>query len=240
MAEVIFRTIAGGRMDRFKDWKKGEGRLSRNGYILYFLAPGAALLAATWLALTIAPQVFLSGISSMFLALPWVVYLATADGQNIRRYHDIGHSGRWYRVLRPGLVGLPVLALILNFVLPAHMAMAGDMQALVYMMGQDMNGFSFGPIPTALFALTLAGVAYNAIYLSVMPGQAGPNEYGPDPNGGVTLPGFDAAAPQSAENDPVKRALTDYQARQTKQARPAAMVTQVRPAPGGTFGKRRV
>ncbi len=83
--------------------------------------------------------------------------------------------------------GLPVLALILNFVLPAHMAMAGDVQALVYMMGQDMNGFSFGPIPTALFALTLAGVAYNAIYLSVMPGQAGPNEYGPDPNGGVAL-----------------------------------------------------
>lgn len=216
-------------MDAFRDWKRGEGRLSRKGYILYFLVPGAALLAATWLTFTIWPQV-LSGATAMFMALPWVVYLATADGQNIRRYHDIGHSGRWYRVLRPGLVVLPVLALILNFVLPAHMAMAGDMQALAYMIGQDMNGFSFGPIPTALFALTLAGVAYNAIYLSVMPGQAGPNEYGPDPNGGATLPGFEAAPP-SADNDPVKRALADYQARQAKAARPAAMVTQVRPSP---------
>lgn len=226
-------------MDRLKDWKRGDGRLSRKGYVLYFLAPGVGLLAATWLVFTMAPQV-LNGASAMFLALPWVVYLATADGQNIRRYHDIGHSGRWYRVLRPGLVGLPVLALILNFVLPAHMAMAGDMQALVYMMGQDMNGFSFGPIPTALFALTLAGVAYNAIYLSVMPGQAGPNQYGADPNGSVALPGFDAA-PHVAEDDPVKRALADYQARQAKQTRPAAMVTQVRPTPSGAaFGKKRV
>ena len=224
-------------MDWIRDWKRGEGRLSRKGYILYFLAPGVGLLVATWLVFTMAPQV-LNGASAMFLALPWVIYLTTADGQNIRRYHDIGHSGRWYRVLRPGLVVLPVLALILNFVLPAHMAMAGDMQALAYMIGQDLNGFSFGPIPTALFALTLTGVVYNAIYLSVMQGQAGPNEYGPDPNGGVALPGFEAAQP-SADSDPVKRALADYQARLAREARPAAMVTQVRPSPGGTFGRKR-
>lgn len=222
-------------MNTFNDWKSGEGRLSQKGYALYFLAPGAALIIATWLAFTFAPALFGSS-GSIALILPWMLFLALADGQNIRRYHDIGHSGRLYRLLRPLVVVLPLLALFLNFVLPAHMAMAGDMQALAYMIGQDMNGFSFGPIPMALFGLTLAGMVYNVGYLAMMPGMQGPNDHGPDPRSGVSLPGF--AKPAVAEtDDPVKRALAQYQAQQ----KPVApMVTTMRNSPtGASFGRKR-
>lgn len=223
-------------MNAFNSWKSGEGRLSQKGYALYFLAPGAALIVATWLAFTFAPGL-LGGSGAMILAVPWVLFLTLTDGQNIRRYHDIGHSGRLYRLLRPLVVVLPLLALFLNFVLPAHMAMAGDMQALAYMIGQDLNGFSFGPIPMALFGLTLAGMIYNVVYLAVMPGMQGPNDHGPDPRSGVSLPGFAKAETVEAD-DPVKRALAQYQAQQQKPAAP--MVTPMRNGPAGaSFGRKR-
>ena len=230
-------------MNSFKAWKSGEGRLSRKGYALYFLTPGAGLLLLSWLAMFAAPDL-LGAMSSVVFVLPWMFFLITTDAQNIRRYHDIGHSGRLYRVVRPLVIVMPVLALVLNFVLPAHMAMAGDMQALVYMMGMDFNGVSFGPIPMALLGLTLAVIACNVVYLTVMPGTQGPNDFGPDPNtgasAGVKLPGFGAepAAAVSNADDPVKRALAQYQAQQQKHA--AKMATPVRNGPAGaSFGRKR-
>lgn len=223
-------------MKTFKDWTSGEGRLSQQGYALYFLAPGAALIVGTWLVFAFAPNV-LGSSGSIILIAPWMLFLTITDGQNIRRNHDIGHSGRLYRLLRPLVVVLPLLALFLNFVLPAHMAMAGDMQALVYMMGQDMNGFSFGPIAMALFGITLAGMVYNVGYLAAMPGMHGPNDYGPDPRSGANLPGFAKPATPEAD-DPVKRALAQYQAQQQKPA--TTMVASMRNGPAGaSFGRKR-
>ncbi len=223
-------------MNFLKDWTSGEGRLSQKGYALYFLAPGAALIGATWLAFAFAPGLFGSS-GAIVLIAPWMLFLAITDGQNIRRYHDIGNSGRLYRLLRPLVVVLPLLALFLNFVLPAHMAMAGDMQALVYMMGQDMNGFSFGPIPMALFGLTLAGMIYNVGYLAAMPGMQGPNDYGPDPRSGANLPGIMKPAATEAD-DRVERALAQYQAQQNKPATP--MIKPMRNGPAGaSFGRKR-
>ena len=224
-------------MNSLKDWTSGEGRLSQQGYALYFLTPGVALIVVTWLVLAFAPSLLGSSGSIMLIA-PWMLFLAITDGQNIRRYHDIGHSGRLYRLLRPLVVVLPLLALFLNFVLPAHMAMAGDLQALVYMMGQDMNGFSLGPIAMGLFGITLAGMVYNVGYLTAMPGMAGPNDYGPDPRSGVKLPGLAKLAATDAD-DPVKRALAQYQAQQQKPA--ATMVTPMRNGPAGaSFGRKRI
>jgi len=218
-----------------------EGRLSRTGYLQFFVAPLVGLAAATWAAFTLAPDLF-SGPAAIVFSLGWVVFLSVADPLNIRRWHDLGVSGSLYRLGRPFVMILPVAAFGLQFLLPSLMASTGDYGALAFLIGQDLGGWSIQPVPLALLGITLVGVIGNVAYLSAMPGQTGPNEHGPDPESGsgVFAPG--EASAQSDENDPVKRALAEYQARQAKQARPAAaaMVTQMRPAPGGSaFGKRR-
>lgn len=216
-----------------------EGRLSRNGYLKFFVAPFLGLIVFTWLTWVAAPDMF-GGMPAMLFILPWMIFLATADALNIRRWHDLGVSGSLYRLARPFVVILPAGAMFVQFMLPSFMAMSGDYSALFFLIGQDLGGWSFRPVPLAMLGITLVGVIGNVAYLSAMPGQKGPNDYGPDPEGGVSVFAQGEAA-QSEENDPVKRALAEYQARQAKQAKPAAaMVTQVRPAPaGGAFGKRR-
>jgi hypothetical protein len=83
----------------------------------------------------------------------------------------------------------------------------------------------------------------NVIYLSLMPGQQGENAYGPDPRGGMPVPGATATARarSDGEDDPVKRALADYEARQKAAARPVVKpaANSVRPKGGATFGKKR-
>ena len=210
-----------------------EGRLSRNGYLKFFVAPLVGLIAFTWLTWVAAPDLF-GGMPAMVFTVPWMLFLATADALNIRRWHDLGVSGSLYRLARPFVVMLPAGAMFVQFILPSLMASTGDYNALAFLIGQDLGGWSIQPVPLALLGLTLVGVIGNVAYLSAMPGQKGPNDHGPDPDGGVSVfaPG-DAA--QSEENDPVKRALAEYQARHA-----AAMVKQVRPAPqGSAFGKRR-
>ena len=85
------------------------------------------------------------------------------------------------------------------------------------------------------------GVVGNVIYLSLMPGQQGPNAYGPDPRGGMPVPGATAISRENSGDDPVKRALADYEARQKAAARPVVnpVVNSVRPTGGATFGKKR-
>ncbi|MDP3495758.1 MAG: DUF805 domain-containing protein [Hyphomonadaceae bacterium] len=225
-------------MDKLNAWVSSEGRLSRKGYLQLFVAPFAALILFTWLAWVAAPDLF-GGMPAALFTLPWLAFLATADAQNIKRWHDLGVSGALYKFARPFVVLLPVGAMVLQFILPSFMAMSGDYGALAFLISQDLGGWHFGPAPMAMFAVTIVGVIGNIAWLSAMPGQSGPNSFGPDPMSGVQLPGISAAAPADANNDPVKRALADYQARLAQQARPAAMVTQVRPAPGGAFGRKR-
>jgi uncharacterized membrane protein YhaH (DUF805 family) len=222
-------------MEKLNAWISSEGRLSRKGYALLFLTPLAALVGFTWLAWIAAPNIF-GGTPAALLVLPWMLFLKTADGQNIKRWHDLGSSAAIYKIARPLVVLLPVLAMVVEFVLPGFMATAGDLGALSYVMAREFGGISFGPLPLALLGLTFVGVVGNITYLAAMPGQRGPNSFGPDPLSGVKLPGL-AAAKTDEIDDPVKRALAEYQARS---ARPAAMVTQVRPGPGGGFGKKRV
>lgn len=216
-----------------------EGRLSRSRYLQVFVAPLLGLTGATWAAFTLAPDVFFGGPAAMVFALGWVLFLSVADALNIRRWHDLGVSGSLYRLARPFVVILPAAAFGVQFLLPSLMASTGDYSALAFMIGQDLGGWSIQPVPLALLGITLVGVIGNVAYLSAMPGQRGPNEHGPDPESGVSV--FATGDAQGEDNDPVKRALAEYQARQAKQAKPAAaMVTQVRSAPaGGAFGKRR-
>jgi uncharacterized membrane protein YhaH (DUF805 family) len=223
-------------MDNLNAWVSSEGRLCRRDYALLFLAPLAALIGFTWLTWVAAPG-FFGGISSSLFVLPWMAFLATADAQNIKRWRDLGSSGAIYKLLRSLVILLPLLALAVEYVLPALMASSGNMGALTYVIGREFGGLSMGPVPLAMLGLTVMAVIGKIAYLAAMPGQRGPNSFGPDPLSGVKLPGFAPAAADEID-DPIKRALAEYQARS---ARPTAMVAQARPAAGGGgFGKKRV
>ena len=215
-----------------------DGRFSRRAYVLFFVIPGAALLGLTIAAFTVAPQILSSQVSSV-IALGWLVYLSTMDAQNIRRYHDLGSSGSLYRLLRPLVVVLPLLAFALQFLIPAQMASAGDLGALAFLINQEV-AFHMSPIPLTLMALWAAGIISNVAYLAVMPGDPGANAYGPaSGNGaGAGIPTLQASA---SGGDPVERALVEYRAGLTQRpAAPAPARTPASPAkPAGTFGKKR-
>lgn len=216
------------------------GRMTQSAYILGFVLPLVAVMGLSWLMFFGAPGL-LGTPGHYVLAIGWTVVMATGDAHNIRRWQDLGSSGAMYRMMRPGVVLLPVLAFALQFLVPAQLASAGDMEALAFMIGMEFGGVWLQPAPMALLAITFVGVVGNVIYLSLMPGQQGPNAYGPDPRGGMPVPGATAVSRENSGDDPVKRALADYEARQKAAARPAVhpVVNGARPTGGATFGKKR-
>lgn len=227
----------------FDRLKSTEGRLSRQGYLLGFIAPVLAMAALT-AAMIIGWLDFLPVGVINLMALGWVILLfVMGDAMNIRRYHDIGNSGRLYRLGRPFVVGMPILAFIIDFFIPAQMASTGDRAATIHMIS-EMISPTMHPVTIALLVIPAAGVVFNFFYLIAMPGQPGPNEYGPPP-GATEAPGLAKAwaenMPSGGGDDPVKRALADYQARQAKAVQQAQQPRQVglQAAPAGGFGKKR-
>lgn len=224
----------------FDRLKSSEGRLSRQGYLLGFIVPVLAMAALT-AAMIIGWLDFLPiGVINV-MALGWVILLfVTGDAMNIRRYHDIGNSGRLYRLGRPFVVGMPILAFLIDFFIPAQMASTGDMTAQLHMIS-EMISPTLSPITIALLVIPAAAVAFNFFYLIAMPGQPGPNDSGPPP-GLTDAPGVARAwaenTPTGGGDDPVKRALADYQTRQAKAAHAAAS-SGMQAAPAGAFGKKR-
>lgn len=225
-----------------------EGRLSQRAYVLMFTLPFVATLALS-AAMFTSPNLFaaLGQFGTYGVVLGWLLLLALGDALNIKRYHDLGHSGRLYRLCRPGVVVLPLLAFALDFFIPAQMASLGDVEMQMHMINEAMSP-TMHPVAISLLGLTVAGVAANVAYLSLMPGQPGANAHGPSPGGGSFIPGAGAAGgamPAVPDDDPVKRALADYQARQAAAAKPAggrsgaAASTGARPTGGATFGKKR-
>jgi uncharacterized membrane protein YhaH (DUF805 family) len=224
----------------FKGFLSKDGRIGRRGYVLGFAVPLGVLLALSWVGFSGAAGEASSQVVTI-AAVGWTILLGLGDAMNVRRYHDIGNSGRLYLLLRPGVVLLPLVAFGLQFILPAMLASTGDVGALTYMIGQDMH-FGMAPAPLAVLVVWAAGIALNVGFLCVAPGDAGPNEYG-DGQGGSPAP---VNAPSA---DPVARAMAEYQASLAAPkaaaatmaaARPAsAMVTRVAARPGGTFGKKR-
>jgi uncharacterized membrane protein YhaH (DUF805 family) len=218
------------------NWISRDGRLSQRGYVLAFMLPFTATAAVTWASLA-GKAGELSAPLLQMCSVAWVLLLAVGDALNIRRYHDLGHSGRLYRLCRPGLVVLPLLAFILHFFIPTQMASAGDLGALAYLIGLQFDP-SIGPVPLALLVLTFAGVGLNVAYLSLMPGQTGPNAHGPDPRDAAALPdpGAMSGTADAGDDDPVKRALAEYQSGLAK-SKTAPVASPARPAV--SFGKRR-
>lgn len=218
-----------------------DGRVSQSSYVLAFALPFAALMGLTWLVFIGAPGI-LGTPGYYVVAIGWTFLLATGDAYNIRRWRDLGNSAALYRLLRPGVVLLPLLAYILQFLVPAQLAMAGDVESLVFLMGMEFGGFQLQPAPLALLAITLLGVIGNVLYLSLMPGQIGPNAYGEDPRGGgvplsaIAKPGQATADP---DDDPVKRALAAYQREKAQAAAPAGPAPNFRPVAGGSFGRKK-
>ncbi len=226
-------------MDALNKFVSTDGRLSRKGYIQLFVVPFVGLTIFTWLSWVALPDVF-GGMPAVLFIAPWLAFFFTADAQNIKRWHDLGNSGALYRMARPFLFILPLIAVIFQFMLPNFFAMSGDVGALMFLIGQQANGFNFGPVPMALFAITLAGAAFNIFYLTVMPGKDGSNEYGPNPASAGFVPGV-ATVPKPENDDPVKRALAAYQAEQQKRAAPAASPQRPGQAGGAaTFGRKRI
>ncbi len=239
-------------MDVLNRWAGRDGRLGQRGYVLTFTLPFLATLALTASIFT-NPALFaaLGPVGIYGTALGWLLLLAMGDALNIRRYHDIGYSGRLYRLCRPGVVVLPLLAFALDFLIPAQMASMGDMEATPHLISESFAP-SIDPAPLALLVITVAGVVINVGYLSLMPGQEGPNDYGPDPRGLAGVPPGakgQAAGPVTGE-DPVERALRDYRQRTAQDAggfaspasarRPSVVqAASFRPTSGATFGKKR-
>jgi uncharacterized membrane protein YhaH (DUF805 family) len=226
-----------------------EGRLGQQGYVLAFVLPFVALAAASWLAWTNAASV--PSAAMPVLVVGWLVLFGVGDALNIRRYHDLGNSGRLYQLLRPGVVLLPAIAFGLEYILPAQAAMVGDTEALMKVIGRELGGAPVSIAPPILLGLTAVGVIGNLLYLSLMPGQAGPNAYGPDPRGGVAALGSGGTNGAAANGeDPVERALREYRQRgsegmggaapRASAVRPPAPTpSSGRPASGATFGKKR-
>ena len=102
-----------------------------------------------------------------------------------------------------------------------------------------------GLAPSVLLGITFAGVTLNLAYLSLMPGQSGPNAYGADPNNGIAvMPGVVPAmrGDVAPETDPVKRALAEYEKQRAVQAQQAAQnsTRTARAAGPASFGKKRI
>lgn len=215
-----------------------EGRLSQRAYVLAFTLPFLFTLALS-VSMFTAPKIFdLLGVFGIYgVALGWLLLMALGDALNIKRYHDLGHSGRLYRLCRPGVVVLPLLAFALDFFIPAQMATTGDVEMQLYMISEAISP-TMHPVTIALLGLTLVGVTGNVLFLSLMPGQQGPNEHGPSPMGATAVPGAGATM-DAGGDDPVKRALAEYQARQAQAARPATVSVTNGAAPAGAFGKKR-
>jgi len=222
------------------------GRMSRSAYLRGFVLPFIAVISLTWLLMIAAPGL-LGAPGYGLVALGWLLILSTGDACNIRRWNDLGRSAVLYRLLRPALVLLPLLAFAMQFLVPAHLAMAGDMDAFAFLAGMMVGGVSLQAAPLGLLALTLTAMLANIIYLSVMPGQAGTNLYGPDPRGDRVVPGgvLGIRSVADTEDDPVSRALAAY-----NRQRMAGAPGRTRPGTGvghpaasqrspGAFGKKR-
>lgn len=222
-----------------------EGRIGRQTYVLGFALPLVALVLLTWASLT----GLCGGLASpvlMAAALGWTLLFAFGDAMNLRRYHDIGRKGQAYRLARPFLVVLPLIAFALNFLIPAQMASAGDLEAIMHLVDQSLAP-TLAPIPAALLAVTAAGLLVNVAYLSVTPGETGSNDWGPPPSGPGSSAGGGSflsssgrrldAEPAGGEDDPVARALADYRRPEAEAAR-ATTARAPAAAPAG-FGKRR-
>lgn len=221
-----------------------EGRLGQQGYVLAFVLPFVGLAAVSWLAWTYAASVPSAALP--VLVFGWLILFGVGDALNIRRYHDLGNSGRLYQLLRPGVVLLPAIAFGLEYILPAQAAMVGDTEALMKVISRELGGGPVSLAPPILLGIAAVGVIGNILYLSLMPGQAGPNDHGPDPRVGVAAPGGGGFGSATATGeDPVERALREYRERAPESARtsaarkPAASPSGVRPASGATFGKKR-
>lgn len=216
-----------------------DGRVSQMSYIVGFVAPCLVMVGLSWLLIFGAPDL-LGTAGYSIAALGWTFVLATGDAYNVRRWHDLGNSAAIYKLLRPCLFLLPVLALVMQFLVPAHLAAAGDVESLILLVGMEIGGFQIQPAPLALLAITAFGVVANSLYLSLAPGQIGPNAYGPDPrSGGIPL---SALAPSAADpqDDPVQRALAAYQRDKAAAAAPAAgKEPAFRPMTGGAFGRKK-
>ena len=148
-------------MANFRLWYSLEGRISRRTYWLKFVVPIAGLLIMSGVVDDFmgyvepdgsGPAVVIVGLFVMWPAIVGVV----------KRFHDLGHSGRLVAGLWGGLLGSAIVAAII-----------------------PTNGASeFLVIP---FGIAEVGVRLATLWFGIVRGTQGPNQYGPDPLGGSPM-----------------------------------------------------
>ena len=215
--------LGGAMFGGIAGWFSNEGRISRKGYCLQVVLPGAvfaALVPAINLFGGVLGGPLRSGYSVVLMAivmaspllLPAILlYSQRASALTIRRYHDLGKKGPWH-IRAPGmnlaflLLAMPVAGVIFIvaylLVIAALMTSALSVGVLVAM---------------AAIVVALIGFGLWTFYqLACKPGMRGDNEYGPDP---LDRPPSGGAPPPAS---------------------PAPMVERVAPRPAGaTFGRKR-
>jgi uncharacterized membrane protein YhaH (DUF805 family) len=102
--------------------------------------------------------------AAVFLLVPVLILLAFAAA--VRRLHDVGWSGRW---------------------MAAYVALALAFFAFIfYQRYSPSDAMLFRLFPVmALVVLVTNCIALTVFIVCLLPGTAGPNQYGPDPKDGV-------------------------------------------------------
>jgi uncharacterized membrane protein YhaH (DUF805 family) len=140
-----------------------EGRLDRErwlGAAGLFVAIVVATYLATW---ALAREGAISpGAREAIRTFVQIALLVSWFALDWKRFHDLGHSGRWAMIC-PSLI---ILSRVWGW--PAVAARAGSLQE---------------PVGTAIAWAQLAVAAWLAYALAYRVGEPGPNAYGPAPGG---------------------------------------------------------
>ena len=196
-----------------------SGRARRSEYWLFSLLQFVvylvlAVMAISGMAENPAGSLGLFGIMGLLILVFFLPNLAVT----VRRLHDSGRSAVWLLLYVPGMLG-------------------GAME------GAQMSANHGLPVGNPILTL-LSGAANIFLFvLMVLPGQRGPNRFGPDPKQGMDIAAvFDAPEPEPEPHQPVfdfssaaKPVPRNIATPSTRPFAPAA--TSANAAP--TFGKRR-
>jgi len=157
----------------------GEGRVSRKDFwlrwVLVYL--GLVVLAAVVDHVAFADMTArLNGSGPLGTILGFLL-IWPSFAVSAKRFHDRGMSGWWPLWLMLISIGL-VIVMIVGLVMSGF-----DVEALAAGIAPDMNELNGGGLAVFLISLlALLGVGlFQLIVLGFLPGQKGPNKYGPDP-----------------------------------------------------------
>lgn len=152
-----------------------QGRISRKGYLVAYLAPMLFLTQIVSPVLTSAGLGVLTGVITIFYFWPGLVTVP------VKRFHDMGLTG-WYQLGFVGLQALAALILLQGLAdeLPdpeaLQQAAPAEQQTMILAMISESARAQLGGA-----LLALVGIAQMIFFLTVK-GQPSKNRFGQDPH----------------------------------------------------------